>query len=152
MNPEQPYNPNQPQPNQVVQPDYGSRTPVSAPFNPSQTPQVPVPTQPNSPVASGINDPEEEPKSKKGLIIGAIIGGSLILLLIIIAVIASSGDKNTKKPQQNANPTSTQTQAILPAQAVEVEQVNNSLSQDLSRLDDEKDLPNNSLTDATLGL
>jgi hypothetical protein len=148
MNPEQQLNPNQQQsgPNpapQVFTPNPSSaQTPYGPPVNSQQPVTGPIPA---------INDPEDPPKSRKGLII-AVIAGVVIVLILLGAVLIAGSNKSTSSKPKSTQVTSTETQAILPAQGVEVEQINNALSQDLSRLDDEKDLPNASLTDPTLGL
>lgn len=107
--------------------------------------QPPVPQQ----------NPTQQPpkKSQKTLVIVSIVVGVLIGLAIIIALVANSGNKTANQSQQ-AQPqdNSTQAEILEPAQSVEVEQTSNSLSQDLSSLDDEKDLPADSLDDKTLGL
>jgi amino acid transporter len=81
-----------------------------------------------------------------------IIAGSLVGLLVIItvgAVLLSGGDK--QPVQQNTN----QTQGLegpQPAAAIDVEQANNAITQDVTGHDNTKDFPDDMLTDQSLGL
>lgn len=129
----------------VVTEEYKPRDLSSMPYG------TPQPDQPVQPTPAPVNDSSKKsPKFSKGPVIAGIVGGVVVLVLIIVAVLAGSNKSNqTQKP---TTPDSTQSQALQPAQSVELEQTSNALSQDLSGLDDEKDLPNNSLEDTTLGL
>ncbi len=99
--------------------------------------------------SQAINDPPVTKSRKKLIIIASVVGG--VIFLLIIAVILGGG---SKQPTSTKAPTSktTETQALKPAQAIEIEEANNALSQDLSSTDDEKDLPAASLEDKTLSL
>ena len=150
MNPEQQYNPNNPQQNNNPQPQvYGPTS--SAPNLPygNPTPQ-PMPNQ--MPQAAVINDPPEQPKSRKGLVIAGIIGASLLVIALLSVIVVVALNQSSPNKKKTTTEQSGPAQVILPAQSVEVEQVSNALGQDLSRLDDEKDLPANSLDDTTLNL
>ncbi len=114
------------------------------------TPQSTMQPQPAA-TFSGPSDPVK--KSRKGPIIAIIAGVVVALLLIIIAVIAATSDSSQQKPdQQNNSPASSQADLLKAGQAIEIEQINNAINQDLSGLDDEKDLPANNLDDKSLGL
>lgn len=105
-------------------------------------------------VVAGTNDILPRP-SKKGpnkLIIIIIAGVVLLLILGIYAITATQSQK-TAAPQSNQQSAETDyAQSLQPAQAIDLEQANNAISQDLSSLDDEKDFPAASLDDKTLGL
>ena len=98
-----------------------------------------------------ISSSDSTSKSRKGLFIVAIVGGVLIVvLLVVVLIINSGGDSQSKSSDKQQNTNATQT--LEPAQSLEIEQINNSITQDLSSLDDEKDFPESSLNDKTLGL
>lgn len=124
---------------------YKSRSLSSQPYSAAQ----PQPT-PNN-VSNVNNTPGKKLKLPKGPVLAGIIGAVLVIVLLIFALAAGGGNK----PQDKKGSTSisnTQPEALKPANSIELEQTNNAISQDLSRLDDERDLPNNSLEDSTLGL
>lgn len=137
MDPQQPYNPQNQQP---PQPEvYNSPTLANASYG------VVQPQSGGAPASGG------PVRSRRGLLIAAITGGAVIIILIILAVVltmSSSGSK--EKPA--VTETDTSTQALQPAKSIELEQANNSINQDMSGLNDEKDFPANSLDDKTLGL
>lgn len=151
----EPQNDNQPQKvftpdnSDENQEDYRARGLTSTPYS---TPQPVEPLQPKA--QNGvINDPLEKSgfKIPKRPLIAGIVGAVLVIILIIVALIAGGGGDKTGQDKPSTD-NSALTPALQPAQSVELEQTNNALSQDLSGLDDEKDLPNNSLEDQTLGL
>jgi hypothetical protein len=125
------------QPGQVPGAQYGG--PGQQPPLPQQNPPQPIQQSPK--------------KSQKTMVIASIIVGVAVGLIIITALVVSNADKAANQTEQTQTPDSTtQAEILEPAQSVEVEQTSNSLSQDLSSLDDEKDLPADSLDDKTLGL
>lgn len=126
----QPQNPN---PTQYGPPGYG---PV-----PQQTPP-----NPNFGLNPGGNPGTT--KSRLPLVIG-VAAGVLLLLIIGVIILASSGNKNTKPPITDTN---IQTQGPQPATAIGVTQTDTSISQDLSTINDDKDLVPTMLDDKTLGL
>lgn len=132
--------------NKQGQPDYQPKTIFSDPqAQPQQTVvynAVPEPVLPNGTKA---------PSSKKGLIIAIISGVGALFIIALVVIVLASAD-NSKSKNQDDSATSTQAPILQPAQAIEMEQTNNSINQDLSGLDDEKDFPANSLEDKTLGL
>ena len=89
-------------------------------------------------------------KSKKGLFIAIGLAVVVVFFLLGAVLIANSKPKTAKKAA--TTDTATVQQSLQPATAIDVEQTNNALSQDLSGLDDEKDYPAASLEDKTLGL
>lgn len=146
MNPQNPYQQPSPQNQQPVQqPEvYNSPTLAGMPYGAQPAPQ------PQSTVTSTPLPSTGKKRSKGPIIIGIVAG--IMLILVVLAVVLQGGgkDNDANKP---ASPESTTTpQALQPATSIELQQVDNSLSQDLSALDDEKDFPNASLDDKTLGL
>lgn len=134
-------------PRQTFEPSQNTGQPKQDIYSPSLA-DVPygAPQQPSQYSANS----QTSRKSHKGLFILLITGVVIIGGLSVYALLAG-GNKPAPKQSTSTNDTP-QSQVLEPAQAIDVEQTNNSLSQDLSRLDDEKDLPNNSLEDTTLGL
>lgn len=144
MNPQDPeYKPKTiySEPNQTVtQPEvYNSPNLSTVPYGAQASPQ------PNTaPTANSSS------KGSKGPLI-AIIVVAAIFLIVVGVVLATGGSK--KKTTKDTSTTKTDAASVLqPAQAIELEQTNNAVSQDLSGLDDEKDFPASSLEDKTLGL
>ncbi len=126
------------------------------------TPPVPEPVQPIATYDPGYVQPgmptQPQPitnlsakstkKSKKPL----IFGGVLLFVLIVVtvgAIVLSGGGKKAddNTAQQTAAP-----QGPQPAQAIDIEQASNSISQDVSSHDNAKDFPNDELDDKSLGL
>jgi hypothetical protein len=140
-------------PDKFFQPS-AQAAPPPQPVQPGQVPGAPYggPPQP-APQFPQQSPAPPAPKKPKTLVIVSIVLGVLLVLAIIVALIMNSGDKTANQAQPTpAQDSTTQAEILEPAQSVEVEQTSNSLSQDLSGLDDEKDLPTNSLDDKTLGL
>lgn len=84
---------------------------------------------------------------KKPLIIAAIL---IILIGGITAgavLLSDAGKNQTPVTQQTDQP-----QGPQPAQAIDVEQTNNSINQDVTGFDNTKDFPDTMLDDSTLGL
>lgn len=120
--------------------------------DPQQGVPPPIPVPPagvygTTPAA--IQAQSAKASSKKGLMIALGIAGAVVLVLIIIVVVIMASKGSSKKQD-----TSKQSQAAIlqPATEIELEQINNSINQDMSTIDDEKDYPANSLEDKTLGL
>lgn len=127
---------------------YNSPSLAATPYGTQPVPQPQV-------TAGGAGTPQQY-TAKKGpnkLVIIIIAGVSLLLLLIIIAVIASSGQNSADKQANQAQQIDTsQLESLQPAQAIDLEEASNAISQDMSSLDDERDFPADSLDDKTLGL
>jgi hypothetical protein len=90
---------------------------------------------------------------KKTFLIAGIIGGVLLLFLAIVVVVVLAGSGN-KKPAgtNNSGSSNSQTQGPTAATSSGVQLTNDSISQDISSLNDDKDLPVNRLSDQSLGL
>lgn len=153
MEPQQVITPTEPKPEEPYNPDssekYNSRDLTSMPYSVPQ-PQAQPAAGPTSQSPTSNNTQKKRGKLPKGPLIAGIVGGVLVIGLLVTALLL--GGSNTKPAQTTTQPDSGQSQALQPAESVELEQANNALSQDLSRLDDEKDLPGNSLEDSALGL
>lgn len=130
MDPQQPYAPNQSQPPTI----YGPALPP-----PSPTPAGQAPFRPPAPQKS----------NKKLFIIGGAVAGLVLLTIVALVVILTNGKK---PPQQQQQEETTQAQGPQPAKAVDVEQANNSISQDISSLNDDQDFPADQLDDKSLKL
>lgn len=148
MDPQRQFDPNQP-----VQPN----TPYNQAPPPAQVPvqQYSQPAQPPVPVNQLESQRPSVPpsKPKRGPLIAIISGVVVGLILIILAVVASLSDGvKTKEDEAALNKNSVSSQVVEPASSLDVNQTNNSIGQDLSRIDDEKDFPSTSLDDKTLGL
>lgn len=101
---------------------------------------------------SGVNPQFPAKKGPGKLVIIVIAGIALLVVLGIVVAVSSAGNKpkTNQAAQQSVDPN--QSQNLKPAQAIDLEQASNAISQDLSSLDDEKDFPATSLDDKTLGL
>jgi hypothetical protein len=170
MQPQQPggvINPSQPQPNgPTAQPQMAGQDmfqPVMAPY---QQPEVTMPfaqnqgqpmqPQPSFPGNPGVPQPiqpitklpsTKKPSKKLPLIIGGALVG-VLLLITVGAVLLSGGDKTAKI-------TETPTQTLdgpQPAAAIDVEQANSAITQDVTGHDNTKDFPEDMLSDKALGL
>ncbi|MGI9028047.1 MAG: hypothetical protein ACR2FM_04375 [Candidatus Saccharimonadales bacterium] len=147
-----PVPPAQSQPGQPLVPTSPTPIPVQQPevYNASSVPTTPYGMQP--PLASSNNQRGGTKPVPNKLFIVAGAGLGLVVVLGIVLVILSSGGSKTPTNQNQQSQTTVQSPSLVPAQSVEIEQINNAISQDLSQIDDEKDFPSNSLEDQTLGL
>jgi len=103
------------------------------------------------PAPTSASPVQTPPKRNTKLII--IIAAAVAVLLIIgIAVIMVLSSTKKETPSTPTSQTSNQDATTQPATSVGVEQLNSSVSQDLSSLNDDKDLPSNQLDDKSLGL
>lgn len=125
-------------------------------FQPS-SPQGPVIMQPSDqPQPQDRSQPASSPAaSSKGgsrnkLILFAAIGGGVLLLLIVLLV-ALASQKPVEQPTQQT-PDQTKNLSIEPANALDIEQINNSINQEIGTLNDEKQLPKEALGDKSIGL
>lgn len=121
-------------------------------FNPSVPPQPPAPSPPptnQSPVPTDLPPIGGDDRRKKIIIIvGGLVG--LFVLILLIVLITSSGGK--KSPKTNSDET-VQTNGILnPPSAIDVENANNSISSDITGLNDDNDFPTANLSDDNLEL
>lgn len=141
---------NQSQP-QLIKPEQ-----MFTPSVPYQQPQPPAPPQPT--VTPGMQPPSEEPQfpvdddSKKRKILILIIGGlvGIFVIVIIIVLLTSSG---SKKNNQGQNDQSGQGSGIFPApSALDIQNGNNSITSDITSLNDDSDFPAANLSDTSLRL
>lgn len=78
---------------------------------------------------------------------------ALILILLMGGITAGAVLMSGNKTKQTTTQQSTdQPQGPQPAQAIDVEQTNNSINQDVTGFDNTKDFPDTMLDDSTLGL
>lgn len=156
MNPQQPFDPNQPYGGPQTQGQtqvpvrqgevYNSPTLANVPYGSQPAPVPQTGIQSNNPVSANTKAAQKGPK------IAIVVGVVVAVILIVVAVVASMS--GSKKPVQKNEKTqqSSASQSFQPAQAIEVEETSNALSQDLSGVDDEKDFPAGQLDDKSIGL
>ena len=105
-------------------------------------------------VASSAPNPEMPesgpPKSKLPLIIGGAAVG-LLLLIALIAIVASSGSPKTKTTT-GSKTDSTQVEGPKAANSSSLQLIDDSISQDASSLNDDKDFRANKFEDRSLNL
>ncbi len=159
-------NPNQ-QPQYPDQP--GGPAPAPAP-TPMPT-SMPTPSQPPAPLAPppggmpptqvvppgpGVQFPTAPPpqaaspkNNRKMIIIGAV---TLLVILMAVVAFVLMRQPETHPSSHQTEETSTEPEGPQAATAVDTEKTSNAISQDLSGLNDDKDLPATQLDDKTLGL
>lgn len=136
-------------------------------MDPNQPPtqfNAPVPNSPvdplsgydgTTPQSAGSQTPLAHSGAPKRNRLPFIIAGVVVGLLLIVTfiVVLTSKDKPapTAKPQVSTSDT-TGSSFLRPATAIDVEQTSNSVSQDLSGLNDDSDFPANKLDDKALNL
>lgn len=134
--------PNQSSP-QVIKPEDMFKPSISV--GPPSTPSQPAP-QNNSDMPP-INS---DPGLKKRIFI--VVGGLVALFIVALVVIVLLNSKN-KNNQSSQNTQSNQTNGILnPPSALDIQNANNSITADISSLNDDTDFPTNNLTDNNLHL
>jgi len=111
--------------------------------------QQPVPSQgygdqPNS-TQSGA---AVSPKTGKLMLVVIILVLTLLLVAAVLYVFLSGRDTSSS----GANQETSQSTVLEPASAIGIEQINSSLSQDLSGQDDTKDFAPDDVGDKSLGL
>lgn len=99
-----------------------------------------------------FSPPPPSPKKSKKLPL--IIGVSLLAVtgLIVVASVMLSGDKKTPTQQPEQTEETSDSLGPQPATAVGTEQTNNSISQDISSVNDDQDFPVDQLSDDELKL
>jgi len=121
----------------------------------SNQPQPTVP-QPNAPM---FGAPHQTPtpqdthllmpkKSKLPLILAVVAAVELLIIAGLLVVVANSKTPPATKAATNTN----QSLAPQPATSVSVQQTNDAISQSLSSLSNDRDLPTDKLSDKNLGL
>ncbi len=114
-------------------------------FNANQIPPQQIPPQQNTqPQPSGGGS---SGGNKKKLIIGGVVAGVVLLLILAVILVVASSSNSPVVQEAESEPQNPQ-----PATTIGIEQINNSISQDLSAIDDARDFPESQLTDDTLGL
>jgi amino acid transporter len=109
-----------------------------------QTPEAP--NQPIQPITKLSTN--KKPSKKLPLIIaGSVVG--VLVLITLGAVLLSGGNK---QPVQNNTNQTQAAEGPQPASAIDVEQANNAITQDVTGHDNTKDFPDDMLTDQSLGL
>jgi len=92
-----------------------------------------------------------QPKNYKPFIIIGGVAGVLLLVAIGLVLFLPGNGKKKTPTQQTSNQSNT-SQGPQAASAVDVEQANSSISQDVSGLNDDQDFPVDQLTDHAFGL
>jgi hypothetical protein len=119
-------------------------------FNPTVPPQTPGPSaQPSQPSPQPQSPLPDYGQRKKILI---IIGGvvALFILIMIIVLIVSSGSGKNGQDEENLNNQSAG--IIKEPTAIDIENANNSISSDITGLNDDEDFPTSNLSDENLEL
>ena len=80
-----------------------------------------------------------------------IAAAATIIILIIVAIVASLSGDNQKKDQDTSQTIQSSELTRAPT-AIDIENVNNSISSSVTSLDDEADFPEANLTDKNLDL
>ncbi|HYF97259.1 MAG TPA: hypothetical protein VD947_04465 [Patescibacteria group bacterium] len=113
-------------------------------------PTVPTGPPPEQPSQHEYTDFTDEPKINRKKIAIILIGviSLIFLILILVMVFSSNGKKDDKKTPQ-ATPTS---DLAREPTAIDIENTNNSISSDITKLDDSKDFPEENLTEKNLEL
>ncbi|MBI5357981.1 hypothetical protein HZB74_04005 [Candidatus Saccharibacteria bacterium] len=112
----------------------------------SQPPAYQTPVPPSTP-QHHTNTPKGDKKTKKLIIAIAVLLGIFAILAII--VLASGGNK--KQAEQPVQNTKTESLVKEPT-AIDVENVNNSISDDVTNLSTDNDFPADNLSDEKLEL
>jgi len=149
MQPDQPTNQPQPAPqtdDKMFGPPFQQPTPGAVVSSAN-------PPQPGQPQPASANDAGGGPSPKKPWLLAWIIVGVLLICLLVGVMIMLAAN-NSKKPAatSNSNSSNSQDQGPTAATSSSVQLSNDSISQDLSSLNDDKDLPADRLTDQNLGL
>lgn len=151
--------PNQPQstPRNVNSPEFnpdGVQAPQTGVYNSPSLSPVPYGSQsklqPTS-ISGGTSSQFPAKSGSNKLVIIVVAGIALLVVLGIIVAISSASNKPKTNQAQQTDETA-QSVNLKPAQAIDLQQASNAISQDLSSLDDEKNFPADSLEDRTLGL
>ncbi|MBA3758253.1 hypothetical protein H0X10_01305 [Candidatus Saccharibacteria bacterium] len=121
--------------------------PQQTPQNQNIAPQISTQQVYNQP-PSGLPPQTKPSKKKLFILIGTGVG--LLGLLVVIAVLVGGSEK--KPTPQTATTNDAKSELLEPAKALDIEQTNNAISQDMSNLNNDKDFPADQLSDKALGL
>lgn len=134
--------------------DPNNQQPAQYNTPPPVQPEVPGEAYGSLPQTSSPQSSSPEPLTPKKNRLPFIIAGVLVGLLLILTLIGVFASKSktptTIKPA--ASTSDSGSNALLPATAIGIEQASNSISQDLSGINDDNDFPPNKLDDRSLGL
>lgn len=135
-----PQNPLSPEPGQT----YNSQGPVVT-DQPAATPD----SKPSSDAYGPADTGGGSDKTKKiMMVIGGLLG--LFVILIIVALVLSPSKKANN--ENDATNTPTQENLFKEPTAIELENLNNSISDDITNLSTDADFPSNKLSDTNLSL
>lgn len=146
MEPNEQQNQNNPQ---VVKPEsmFQPSVPYQAPQPPSQPQAQTTPPQPSE----EPEQPSVDGDVKKRRILIVIIAGLIgfFIILVIIVLLTSSGNKSNKsQTDQNSQSTG----VFSPPTALDIQNANNSITSDITSLNDDSDFPTANLSDTNLQL
>jgi hypothetical protein len=140
MNPQQP--PTDPSTNQPNGQMFGT------PFQQPMSPEVVTSSNPPTPPDGNNNGSS---KSKLPLVIGVLAGLELLVIIILTVAVIGGSDK-TKNPAQTKANDSSQAQGPTAATSSSTQLIDDSVTQDISSLNDDKDFPATKYSDSSLGL
>lgn len=146
MDPDFPNSNKPQQPQRVPQQTFQPSIPPVPQDNQPQ-PQAPQPADQNS-YGSGDYGSGEDNKAKKLLIIIAALIGLFVIIVIIALAFSNGGNTPADQTQEQVSGDF----YVKEPTAVDVESVNNSISDDISGLDTDADFPKDNLSDQNLGL
>ncbi len=96
---------------------------------------------------------EKSTKSKKPKFLIVIVAGVVLLgVMTAIAILAAPKKKSNNQNENTNQSQQAENDSLTPAQAIDVEQTNNSINQDISGLNVEDDFPPTQLDDKTINL
>ncbi len=133
----------------LVSPEQSDGTPplFSQPYN---APDVSPPTVS---YPQTVPEPPASPARSKLLIAVLVIAGVQLLVIIVLAVALTASPKaNPVTKTNSAADTGQSTSGPQAATALGTQQANDSISQDVTNLNDDHDLPANKFDDKALGL
>ncbi|HET7673584.1 MAG TPA: hypothetical protein VFK11_03680 [Candidatus Saccharimonadales bacterium] len=119
-------------------------------FQPSVPPHKtePAPAQEQTPPPSQPDFDDGSAKRKKIIIIaGSVI--SVFFILIVVVILLSSGGNSGNQNQQEQN---AQSGILVEPTAIDIENANNSITSDITSLNDDVDYPSANLTNDNLDL
>ncbi|HEX5797306.1 MAG TPA: hypothetical protein VFX86_02860 [Candidatus Saccharimonadales bacterium] len=143
-----------------MEPDKNNEPQIVKPetmFNPTVSPQRPdTPPQPSGQPAPAPPEPPEEPSfsagdgGRKKVLTFIAAGFGLFVIIVTIIAFATSGGNKTSNGTDGQD---VETSGILvEPTAVDIENANNSISSDITGLNDENDFPESNLSDINLQL
>lgn len=135
-----------PSPQQPQQPQQTYQPTDPLPQN-NQLPEAPQPAGQDQYGSGDIGPGGDNTTKKLLIIIGALIGLVVVIVIIVLAF-SKGGDNPTEKPKEAASGEF----YVKEPSAVDVESVNNSISDNISGLNTDADFPEDKLNDQSLGL